>query len=67
LAGRPTVTPDDVRAVAHPVLRHRIQLNFNAQADGMTTDRVIDELLASVPVEDSSAPGARELERLVKP
>jgi MoxR-like ATPase len=53
--------------VAHPVLRHRIQLNFNAQADGMTTDRVIDELLASVPVEDSSAPGARELERLVKP
>jgi len=67
LAGRPTVTPEDVRAVAHPVLRHRIQLNFNAQADGMTADRVIEELLAAVPVEDSSAPGARELERLVKP
>jgi MoxR-like ATPase len=67
LAGAPHVTPEDVRAVARPVLRHRIQLNFNAQADGVTTERVIDELLAAVPLEDSGAPGARDLERLVKP
>jgi MoxR-like ATPase len=67
LAGRPSVTVDDVRAMARPVLRHRIQLNFNAQADGVTADRVIDELLAAVTVEDPTAPGARELDRLVKP
>jgi MoxR-like ATPase len=67
LSGAPHVTPDDVRAVVKPVLRHRIQLNFNAQADGVTAERVIEELLAQVPVEDSGAPGARELERLVKP
>ncbi|MBL9141853.1 MAG: hypothetical protein JNK53_08305 [Phycisphaerae bacterium] len=67
LAGAPHVTPDDVRAVVRPVLRHRLQLNFNAQADGVTTERVIEELLNAVPVEDGNAPGARELERLVKP
>jgi len=67
LEGRPSVTVEDVRAMARPVLRHRIQLNFNAQADGVGTDRVIEELLAGIPVEDSGAPGARELERLAKP
>ena len=67
LAGAATVTPDDVRAVAKPVLRHRIQLNFNAQADRVGADQVIDELLREVPVEDASAPGAKELDRLVKP
>ncbi|MFO0961470.1 MAG: AAA family ATPase [Phycisphaerales bacterium] len=67
LAGAPTVTPEDVRAVALPVLRHRIQLNFNAQADGVGADRVVQELLRAVPVEDAGAPGARELERLVRP
>jgi MoxR-like ATPase len=67
LAGAPAVEPADIRAIAKPVLRHRIQLNFNAQADGVTADRVIDELLAAVTVEDPTAPGARELDRLVKP
>ena len=67
LAGAAHVTPDDIRAVAHPVLRHRLQLNFNAQADGVDTERVISELLQAVPVEDAGAPGVKELERLVKP
>jgi MoxR-like ATPase len=67
LAGASMVTPDDIRAVAKPVLRHRIQLNFNAQADGINADRVIDELLAAITVEDPAAPGAREMDRLVKP
>ena len=61
------MTPDDVRAVAKPVLRHRIQLNFNAQADRVTSDQVIDELLRAIRVEDADAPGAKDLERLVKP
>ena len=67
LAGSPAATADDVRAVARPVLRHRIQLNFNAQADRVGVDQVIEEMLRGVPLEDSSAPGARELDRLVKP
>ena len=67
LAGAPTATPDDVRAVAKPILRHRLQLNFNAQADRIGPDQVIDELLREIRVEDTGAAGATELERLVKP
>jgi MoxR-like ATPase len=43
--GRPVPSLDDVRAVAHPVLRHRILLNFQAEADGVTPDQVIGKLL----------------------
>ena len=45
LHGRHHVSVDDVRALAHPVLRHRIITNFSAEADGYTPDRMIDELL----------------------
>jgi MoxR-like ATPase len=45
LAGRDYVTPDDVRALAHDVLRHRILLSFEAEASGVTPDKVIDTLL----------------------
>ncbi len=48
------VTPEHVRAVAHPVLRHRILTNFNAEADQITPDAVIDGLLQHVPVEDQA-------------
>lgn len=47
--GRPIPSIDDVRAIAHPVMRHRIVTNFNADADGVTTDVLIDRLLESVP------------------
>jgi MoxR-like ATPase len=50
LAGRDFVSPEDVQAVAHDVLRHRILLTFEAEADGMTSQHVIDELLAVVAV-----------------
>jgi MoxR-like ATPase len=46
--GRPAVSPDDVRTVARPSLRHRLLLNFQAEADGVTTDDVIDRLLEHV-------------------
>ena len=49
LNGRNYVSTDDIRHVAHPVLRHRIITNFNAQADGMTTDKLIDQLIEAVP------------------
>ena len=50
LAGRDHVTPDDVRAVVHDVLRHRIMLSYEANAAGITADRVIDEIVKQVAV-----------------
>jgi MoxR-like ATPase len=50
LGGRDYVTPEDVQSVAHDVLRHRLILTFEADAQGVTTDQVIDQLLATVPV-----------------
>jgi MoxR-like ATPase len=48
LHGREFVSADDVRALAHPVLRHRIVTNFSAEAEGYTSDRVIDDLLSGI-------------------
>jgi MoxR-like ATPase len=50
LDGRSAVTPDDVRAVTHSCLRHRIILSYEAEADGVTRDQVLDEVLAQVAV-----------------
>ena len=44
LAGRTYVAIEDVRAVAHPVLRHRIITTYGAEAEGYTSDRLIDDL-----------------------
>jgi MoxR-like ATPase len=49
LDGRDFVTPDDIRAVAHDVLRHRLILSFEAEAAGISANQVIDNLLAAVP------------------
>ena len=48
LDGRPVPSPDDIRAVALPVLRHRVLVNFQAEADGIDPDQVITKLLESV-------------------
>lgn len=50
LEGRPFVTPDDVKALAHEVFRHRIMLSYEALAEGWTSDRVIDAILERVEV-----------------
>lgn len=50
LDGRDYVTADDVRAMAFDVLRHRILLTFEAEAEGMTADTVIERLIERVPV-----------------
>jgi MoxR-like ATPase len=47
--GRFAASVDDVRAVVHPALRHRILLNFEGEAEGIKTDQVIDAILKSVP------------------
>jgi len=49
-SGRYHVSFDDIRALAHPVLRHRIITNFHAQSEGVTTDQITDRLLEVVPM-----------------
>jgi MoxR-like ATPase len=44
------VTPDDVKALARPTFRHRIQLRPEAELDGTTPDGILEAILASVPV-----------------
>ncbi len=50
LEGRDFVSPEDVQQLAHEILRHRILLTYQAEADGISVNEVIDELLAKVPV-----------------
>ena len=50
LSGRDYVIPEDIKLFAHEVLRHRILLTFEALADSITTDQVIDALVKTVPV-----------------
>jgi MoxR-like ATPase len=49
LQGRPAVSLDDVRAVARPVLRHRVLVNFQAEADGIDAEQIVSRLLDAVP------------------
>ena len=49
-SGRYHVSFEDVRALAHPVLRHRIITNFHAESERVTTDQLIDQLVEAVPL-----------------
>jgi MoxR-like ATPase len=48
-SGRYHVSFEDIRSLAHPVMRHRVLTNFHAQSEGLTTDTLIDRLLEAVP------------------
>ncbi len=50
LAGRTYVSPHDVKTIAHDVLRHRIMISYEAEAQGKTTDHVISQILENIPV-----------------
>ncbi|MEC1718671.1 AAA family ATPase [Schinkia azotoformans] len=50
LSGRDYVTPDDIKIVTKPSLRHRIQLSPHKELEGVTIDQTIDELVGSIPV-----------------
>ncbi|MHC4985314.1 MAG: AAA family ATPase [Planctomycetota bacterium] len=54
LEGRFHVATEDIQAVAKPVLRHRIVTNFNADAEGFSTDRIVDELLKTITANESA-------------
>ncbi|MFQ5845466.1 MAG: AAA family ATPase, partial [Planctomycetota bacterium] len=60
LDGRATTTTEDVRAVAHPVLRHRILTNFAAESARITSDHLVDRLLDDTPAKDVAAAGGAE-------
>lgn len=49
MQGRKYVTPDDVKGIAHEVLRHRIELNYSAMADHVTVENLIDALIQQIP------------------
>jgi MoxR-like ATPase len=66
LSGSTHVTPDHVKQVAKPVLRHRVQLNFNAEADQVTPDTVIDDLLKSVPIEGLTPSEKKKLDEVLR-
>jgi MoxR-like ATPase len=50
MAGRYHVGFDDVRALMHPVFRHRVLRNFHAESEKVSTDQIVDKLLEAVPV-----------------
>jgi MoxR-like ATPase len=50
LEGRYNVSVDDIRALAAPALRHRVLLNFEGQAEGISTDDIIEKVIDAIPV-----------------
>jgi MoxR-like ATPase len=58
LMGRPSVAVEDIQSVAAPVLRHRIVINYNAQAAGESSDSIVKKLLADVPIRKGPASAA---------
>ncbi|MDJ0976387.1 MAG: MoxR family ATPase [Planctomycetota bacterium] len=53
LHGRMYVAAEDIQRVAYPVLRHRVIMNYAAEAEGFTSDTLVDELLANIPASES--------------
>jgi len=66
LAGSTHVTPAHVKAIAKPVLRHRLLMNFNAEADQVTSDDVVDDLLASIPVEGLTPAEKKKMDEVLR-
>ena len=66
LYGRYYVSTDDIRAVAGPVLRHRIITNFNAEAEGIKPDEIVRRLLKHVPLDESEAQQSGILPKIFK-
>ena len=59
LRGRYTVSMEDIQALALPVMRHRMGLNFAAQSEGVDTDEIVSRLLEAVPADERLYDGAR--------
>jgi MoxR-like ATPase len=66
LAGATHVMPEHIAAVALPVLRHRIITNFNAEADGITTDDIVTTLLKEITVDGTDAATRRQMDAVMR-
>ena len=66
LSGSTHVTPEHVKAVAPPVMRHRIITNFNAEADGVTADAIVQHLLDTVTVDRSDPSTVRRMDAVMR-
>ncbi len=66
LYGRYYVSTEDIRAVAGPVLRHRIVTNFNAEAEGLSPDDIVARLIKHVPVDEREAEQGGKLPKIFK-
>jgi MoxR-like ATPase len=66
LSGSTHVTPEHVKQIALPVLRHRILTNFNAEADQVTTDAIIANLLAEIPVEGATVSEKKMMDSVMR-
>lgn len=65
IQGRFYVTIEDIQAVAHPVLRHRIVTNFSAEAEGITTDKIVDKLIEITPTREAGFEKDESLPKVV--
>ncbi|MCA9285779.1 MAG: MoxR family ATPase [Phycisphaerales bacterium] len=66
LSGSTHVMPEHVRSIALPAMRHRIITNFNAEADGVTADAIIESLLKDTSVEGGDAGDAKRMDAVMK-
>ena len=66
LSGASHVMPEHIRAVALPVMRHRIITNFNAEADGVTTDDVVNELLDRIHVDSADGETTKQMDAVLR-
>jgi MoxR-like ATPase len=66
LAGATHVMPEHIQSVALPVLRHRMITNFNAEADGVTTDDIVKSLLKDTPVEGTDPKTQRQMDAVMR-
>jgi MoxR-like ATPase len=67
LYGRPEVSAEDIQAMATAVLRHRVVLSYNAEADGQSPDSLIRRLVETTPVYDSKAASDGRVQRVLQP
>jgi MoxR-like ATPase len=66
LDGRPEVDIADIKALAKPVLRHRIVLNYNAEAQGQTPETVIQKLIDNIPIHAEAPASHGRIESVLK-
>ena len=64
--GSPVVRREDIELVAAPVLRHRIKLNFQAEAEGTTMEQIIDEIIRDVGRNSASSSSSEHIKKVLR-